>query len=489
MMKKKNFRKNLMKKAVSAACISALLVAGIPSGTAFAADDASGAQTVISTQEDLTMPHVAEDCMQKIFEYLIKEDSAWSKEKKEAKEWYGEQVKYSESINGNIITLSAEGTGDFAEATGSWNYSLEGDYLTCSITNNDFIGIMYFDYLMQAAFDYLGMDSDLAAGYINATGAKNIENKYYIVDEDASGTPTKLSIYVGEAYQMDEVLSTVYIDKAALTDVTAFDEDQKMSSSRFGKLRWYFSGTKYSADIYIGEHDALTELAYKSLMETVKVLQPLGYEDFVANYKELSEASTETYQVSYVTDQTELSETVGESADTHYKYIKVHFETPEPPSLFSDSISIKAGESDWISVMNGEVTKWTSSNKKVATVDSNGQVTGLKKGTATITATCSDGTKLTCKVTVTTNPTIKIGGKAYKKNQTYTVKKGKTLKAVITGKADSVNNAYTTSKKKVAKITSKKTDTTVKIKGVKKGTSKITVKVNGVSFTFKVKVK
>lgn len=488
MMKKKIFRKNFMKKAVSAACISALLVAGAPSGTAFAADEGQAEPFVTAAQEDLTMSHAAEDCMQKIFEYLTKEDSAWSKEKKSTEEMIGDMVKYSESINGNTITLTVTADGIYAEAAGSWDFVLEDDYLTFTPKGNEDIGVAYFTYLMYAAFDYLGMDSDLAMGYIEGMSAKDKESKYYTIEKDAEGNPAKYKIYAGGAYDMPE-LEEFYLDEDTLMGVSALTADFSNGVTGAWKFRLYYTGTQNSADIYIGEHDALTELAYKSLMETVKVLQPLGYEDFVANYKELSEASTETYQVSYVTDQTELSETVGESADTHYKYIKVHFETPEPPSLFSDSISIKAGESDWISVMNGEVTKWTSSNKKVATVDSNGQVTGLKKGTATITATFSDGTKLACKVTVTTNPTIKIGGKAYKKNKTYTVKKGKTLKAVITGKADSVNNAYTTSKKKVAKITSKKTDTTVKIKGVKKGTSKITVKVNGVSFTFKVKIK
>ena len=218
----------------------------------------------------------------------------------------------------------------------------------------------------------------------------------------------------------------------------------------------------------------------------------IGQRDFIglANYKELSEVSTGVYKVSYVKDAAELPYSLKEEeSPAHYAYVKVQFETPLPPSLYTESLSIKAGDMDFVQVENGEVTKWTSSNKKVATVDSSGLVTALKKGTATLTATFSDGTKLTCKVTVTTNPTIKIGGKAYKKNKTYTVKKNGTLKVGITGKASDVNNSYTSSNKKVAKVTSKKTDTTVKIKGLKKGTSKVTMKVNGVSFVFKVKVK
>lgn len=45
---------------------------------------------------------------------------------------------------------------------------------------------------------------------------------------------------------------------------------------------------------------------------------------------------------------------------------------------------------------------WTSSNTKVATVDKNGNVKAIGKGTATITATATDGSKVkkTCKVSV-----------------------------------------------------------------------------------------
>ncbi|MDR3596190.1 Ig-like domain-containing protein [Clostridium sp.] len=48
--------------------------------------------------------------------------------------------------------------------------------------------------------------------------------------------------------------------------------------------------------------------------------------------------------------------------------------------------------------------RWKSSDEKVAKVNSNGKITALKKGTATITCIARDGSnkKATCKVTVTT---------------------------------------------------------------------------------------
>ena len=56
-----------------------------------------------------------------------------------------------------------------------------------------------------------------------------------------------------------------------------------------------------------------------------------------------------------------------------------------------------------------KAVNWTSSDNTVATV-SGGKVTGVKAGTATITATTADGNKTaTCTVTVTARPTIADG--------------------------------------------------------------------------------
>ena len=47
-----------------------------------------------------------------------------------------------------------------------------------------------------------------------------------------------------------------------------------------------------------------------------------------------------------------------------------------------------------------KVSKFTSSNNKVATVDRNGNITAMKKGKTKITVTMKSGCKATCNVTV-----------------------------------------------------------------------------------------
>ena len=120
--------------------------------------------------------------------------------------------------------------------------------------------------------------------------------------------------------------------------------------------------------------------------------------------------------------------------------------------------------------------KYTSSNTKVATVNSKtGAVKGLKAGTVTITAT-SGKLKATYKLTVK-NPTFSLT------KSSATIKKGKTTtiksKAAPAGKV-----TYTSSNKKVATVTSKGV-----VKGIKKGKATITVKCNGISKKFVVTVK
>ena len=119
---------------------------------------------------------------------------------------------------------------------------------------------------------------------------------------------------------------------------------------------------------------------------------------------------------------------------------------------------------------------FTSSNPKVAAVNkTTGKVTAKAKGTAVITAKCGD-VKVTCKVTVK-NPTLTLN------KTSASVKVGKTTK--ITAKATpSGKVTYKSGNKKIATVSSNGT-----IKGIKKGTAKITVTCNGVTKTVKVTVK
>lgn len=131
------------------------------------------------------------------------------------------------------------------------------------------------------------------------------------------------------------------------------------------------------------------------------------------------------------------------------------------------TVTLKAA----VSPSNASITtyKWTSSNKKVATVDSNGVVKGVKAGTATITATSTDGSnkKTTCKVTVSRFVT---GIKLNKTSASLYPNKTVTLTAAVSP-SDATTKAvkWTSSNTKVATVDSKGV-----VKALKAGTATIT---------------
>ena len=122
--------------------------------------------------------------------------------------------------------------------------------------------------------------------------------------------------------------------------------------------------------------------------------------------------------------------------------------------------------------------KWSSENKKIATVNKNGKVTGKKGGTTKIIATAKDGTKATCKVTVATvklnasSMPLQVGTSTKAlKVASKTVKKDKV-------KAWKSSDSSIASVSKSGKVTAKKTGKatlTVTMKSGAKATCKVTV--------------
>ena len=163
-------------------------------------------------------------------------------------------------------------------------------------------------------------------------------------------------------------------------------------------------------------------------------------------------------------------------------------------TLKKRSLTMQVGKTQTLSVTvkptNADIRNviWTSSNTKVATVDSKGKVKAIGKGTATITATAADGSgkNAACKVTVVkkivTGVTIKC------KANTVKVKKTLTLTATVQPtNADIKDVTWKSSNTKVATV-----DSNGKVCGIKKGTVTITATAkdgSGKKDTMKVTVK
>lgn len=133
---------------------------------------------------------------------------------------------------------------------------------------------------------------------------------------------------------------------------------------------------------------------------------------------------------------------------------------------------IMKGETVTLKLEGGNDVIWTSSDKKIATVDSKGVVTGKKKGTVTITAKCN-GISYSSTITVK-EPKVAFEKKKSKVTVGYKVKlklqNGKDIK-------------WCSSNKQIATVDKKGV-----VSGKKKGKVKITAKCNGKKYTCTVEV-
>ena len=139
------------------------------------------------------------------------------------------------------------------------------------------------------------------------------------------------------------------------------------------------------------------------------------------------------------------------------------------PALSKKKATLSVGQRTKLVLKNNKQTvKWSSSNKKVATVSSSGVVQGKKAGKATITAKAGKK-KYSCKVTVKAVKAKKVT--LNKKTLTVYIGKKYTLKSTVAPSNTSNKSvSWKTSKKSVAAISSKGVVT-----GKKAGTATITV--------------
>lgn len=149
-------------------------------------------------------------------------------------------------------------------------------------------------------------------------------------------------------------------------------------------------------------------------------------------------------------------------------------------SIDQGSVSVKANASTKLTVSfspdnaSDKGLKWSSSDNSVAKVDSNGNVTGVKAGSATITATANDGGhSSSCTVTVTgsSSGNVAVTGVSIDKTLSVAVGSSATLKVSITpSNASNQTVSWSSSDSSIAKVDGGT------VTGVKAGTATITVK-------------
>ena len=163
--------------------------------------------------------------------------------------------------------------------------------------------------------------------------------------------------------------------------------------------------------------------------------------------------------------------------------------TPKPAvklsvSLNNTSVSMTVGNTQTLKATvspNGTKVSWSSSDNSVAKVDSNGKVTAVGAGSATITATITSGgntAKATCKVTVS-KPSISLSSHSERLTYAEREQDRGTVKLTATVKPDKGDVNWSISDRSVATISSKGTSCTITAKSSGTATVTATYTVNG----------
>lgn len=171
----------------------------------------------------------------------------------------------------------------------------------------------------------------------------------------------------------------------------------------------------------------------------------------------------------------QLAQADGKAIVDHYG-LRLQKEVVSEIVLNKTNINMIVGEKtkiDYTINPNTAINKkvnWSSSNEKVAKVDSNGNIIGLGNGKAVITARADDNDNIEAKVNVTVNDVsinIENGDK-------WNIVEGETLKLFTDTLVEDAKITFKSSDENIAIVTKEGI-----VKGIKEGTAKITVILEG----------
>lgn len=318
-------------------------------------------------------------------------------------------------------------------------------------------GLGYSDY----TFRFQATDENIAkpAGDADSTPLKNIIAEAKALKE-ADYTPDSWDTLVNELEECEDMLANI----ANQTQYGIEEQIGHLREAIDSLVKAEFKLNQTSATLYRGAAVTLSattnltgDITWKSSDAKVATVDAKG------NVKAVN-AGTAT-----------ITATLGKVSATFTVTVKNPSITAKADSSV---IYTKSKTTTKINVVKDGVTgnaTFRSSNKKVATVSSNGIVKAKKSGKVNITVQVGNH-KQVVKITVK-KPTMKLVKSSAK------LKKGK--KVTIKVKAAPVSKVtFKSSNKKVATVSSKGV-----VKAKKKGTATITVKCNGITKKFKVTVK
>ena len=191
----------------------------------------------------------------------------------------------------------------------TWTFVQEGDWLTAPLGPDEDEGRSIAYWLLNDAISAQGVKTDLFLGYINALS--ELQGKYLTYDE--SDGEKKVSVNIAGPYEYDlDAMEGLAISEAYLLEEgwkPLLGEDYEMISLSYGKVKVFGIATKDGVYVTISEYGGLDDLAFQAIVSFVKVLQPKGWENFIAEYTELKDAETADFTAKVNLDEAGMEDT------------------------------------------------------------------------------------------------------------------------------------------------------------------------------------
>lgn len=351
-------------------------------------------------------------------------------EKKILTKYYGDDSKIVISDDVTDIEASAfEGKSNISELTIGNHVQVVGEnaFLNCqnlksvyipnSVTtiNSYAFGYEFKDdmYNVVSDFTVYSHANSVAEKYAEENGLKYVDlTKYYIAgDVDQNGIVNRDDA---------ELLVKALAGKTMLTDIQKLLTDVNQDSCinindantilRFteGKDSIGYAGTVNELDenftLIVGDVDKNFKIDSNDIELLVKAITEGKVVDFTNEQKIVSDVTLDD-RINMV-DVYAINKFI--NVEDNDKYIGTSIILPDNITLDENILSMNLGDTyELIATLTPNnattICTWSSSNTAVATVDSNGKITAVGIGTATITVTTRNGKTANCVVTVVEN--------------------------------------------------------------------------------------
>ena len=385
--------------------------------------------------------------------------------------------------NINAYTVSFDSNDGSSVAAQSVNYNTSASKpADPSMTGYTFAG-WFTDKDCTTAYDF----SSKVTGDITLYAKWNINAYTVSFDSNGGSSVAAQSVaYNTTASKPADPSKTGYTFADWFTDkdcTKAYDFSSKVTGNITLYAKWNINSYKVSFESNGGSSVAAQSVTYNTAASKPTDPSKTGY-NFAGWFTD------QDCKTAY-----DFSSKVTGDITLYAKWIKIPDQSSNTPkkykvTLNATSIPLQKGKSTTAvkaTLTKGDsITKWASSNKKVATVDKNGKITAKKTGTATITVTTKKGATASVKVKVQKGKvTTKKLTVTNVTNKKLTLKKGKTftIKTSVTPITSPDKISYASSNKKIVTV-----DKKGKLKAVKKGTATITVKSGKKTVKFDVTV-